>query len=491
LSRPFAYLFSFVYANATSRAPADGTGEPPAAFAHLHAMTAAAFDGFVHRVLFEASREPSPLRRLTRAAQEIQAATPPTAHVTDTDRVRPTPPMRGDQSVARTASLSGRDIGLSYSLPVLERWRLRRRLAGRGVKFLRFPRANQPANYDAARRVRLLERLEPTLFDPKEPSRGGRLLAAALAFVPTYFLEDFPFHLATAEEQLEGVGVMFSGPEFHAKAGVAVATALLKSRGGLVIGSQHGGSYGQTDPTWLERAEYAQADLYGTWGYRKCAKDRPLPSAHLSRRRPLRRVRQALARARSDPKEVLVVLPFISRGLYYSILSPPVSRQDAALHGSLSIVAALRQAGFRLTLRPHPRNRAEDYHDLATRALGSDWAVEVGSRGTLPVDAARFAAVVFLTPDATGLAELAAADMPFFVAARPEDFHFQPHARACYEALLASGVWISEPAADAALAAAALAWNPDKQVAWGGFAALFALHDRRFLDRWAAFLSAA
>jgi hypothetical protein len=453
-------------------------------------MTAAAFDGFVHHVLADASRNPSPVSRLARVVQEIQAATIPAARGPGADAIRPAGLARRDGYAAETARTGDRDIGLSYSLPMLERWRLRRRLGGRGVKFLKFPRANQPANYDAARRARLLERLERSLVDPNEPSQGERVLAAALAFLPTYFLEDLPFHLAKAEEQLEGVGVLFSGPEFHAKAGVAVATALLKSRGGLVIGSQHGGSYGQTDPTWLERAEYAQADLYGTWGYRKCAKDRPLPSAHLSRHRPLRRIRQALGRLRSEPKEVLVVLPFLSRGLYYSILSPPVTRQKEALHHSLTIVAALRGAGYRLTLRPHPRNLAEDYHDLAAQALGSEWEVEVGSRGTLPVDAARFAAVVFLTPDATGLAELAAAGMPFFIAARREDFHFQPHARACYEALLASGVWISEPTADTALASAALAWNTDKQAACAGFAALFALHDRRFLDRWAAFLSA-
>lgn len=488
LCRPFAYLFSFVHANAASRPPIDTPPEPGVAFPHLHAMTREAFDGFVHRTLFDASRHSSPLQRLVRATEAIRDASPAEAGPPSIDDGPPTGGGRHDPALVEVGASRGKGIGLSYSLPVLERWRLQSRLRGHRVKFLKFSRSNQPATYDPPRRIRLLKRLGQAFVEPRTPNRFETLLASALPFLPTYFLEDFFFHFHRARQQLKGIDVLFMGPEFHAKAGVAVAAALLKSHGGRVIGSQHGGSYGQTDPTWLERAEYAQADLYGTWGYRKCAKDRPLPSAHLSRRRVLWGLRQALGRARTRRNEVLVVLPFISRGLYYSTLSPPVTRQQEALGRSLAIVAALRHADVGLTLRPHPRNHADEYRDVAMRTLGSRWDVQIGQRGTLPIDATRFAAVVFLTPDATGLAELAAADMPFLIAACPKDFHFQPHATACYRALRMAGVWLAEPAVDSDQARAALSWTPDKQAAVKEFKARFALHDRHFLDHWAAFL---
>lgn len=325
-----------------------------------------------------------------------------------------------------------RKVSLSIGLTAIER--IRFSLGSRATHIFRAK--EKPAfrpNWSVRRQ--LIEAAESQTLDS---DAAKALYVYLLACMPTYLLEGFADTLTRVDAHLSHSRALIFSIEFCRKPEVALAFAYIKAHRGLLVGCQHGGLYGQTDPTWPEHAENRISDIYLTWGYQYTDRHLALPSIRLSRSRFKR------TRSQAKPEEILLVAPYIRDCLELAIHSPAPNNQATALNHSLTMLKPLLDSGQNMVLRCHPRNTEEELSQLIPLLQHPRLRLLKGKRGELASDCQHFTTTLFSSPNATGLAELAASDIPFFIVARKNDFWIQPDAMPVYEALIESGVWITE-----------------------------------------------
>jgi hypothetical protein len=334
-------------------------------------------------------------------------------------------------------------IGISVSMTSLEKWFLAVACPGQ-LRFVRAPRSktflrNNPARRDLVRRLRAAA--GPGFAEAEH----ARFLAAAGLCLPTYLLEGFAEHRAQAESMTRNLSGLVAALEFQHRPAVALLIPVLRARGRFVVGVQHGGGwYGQTDPGLWERIEWSHSDRYVTWGYRHSPRDLALPAVRLSRFRVAEILKTRMhSLGGPDRRSILVVLPNLDSSIGWSVQSPSINRQADALRRSLALLRPAHEAGYRLVLRMHPRRTARDYETSLPDFLREGESPLAVGRGTLVANAARREAVMFTTPNASGLSECTAAGVEVGIVADPGDFHIREPARPVYRRLIDSGVWLT------------------------------------------------
>ena len=391
-------------------------------------------------------------------------------------------------SVPETARLQpprGRPrLGVSFGLHGTDRMRLSARLVGR----IRWIRAREPAVRSWQRQARrtLLAKLREEACRRPLPPDGPALLAYLALVLPSYLVEALPREAARARTLAAGLCGLVAGTEFQRKPAIAVLWAVLHEQKKPIHIVQHGGGYGTADPNWWERAERRVAARFWTWGEGSLPTDQPLPSPKLSREaRRARRLRSGGLPPGTAGK-ALLLLPFLYHEGEAALASPPFDRQRQAAAHSLDLLAPLLSHGWSLTVRLHPKNRTED---PLLPPLPNEVHLERGQRDVLAVDAARYAAVFFATPHATGLAECRAGKHPFRIVADPRTFAVRPEAATLFAEARHLGIWWSQ-------SAQAEEWcrqgcPPPSPLAlnwYSSFEQRFALSSPCFRDYWTRFL---
>ena len=475
LLRPFYYFYLFVYANGSYIKPAGtSSGDSFQPFPNLNKLSGLLPDSRAHEILYNLSRTEDPLRDALNVLEEIPRYQKTTGTVSTEDR---------DEEDIEP------HVGMSLSLVVAEKlilWLM----SGRTLRFVKARRPDQdhPPTMDPALRSRLLVAISNDTGIRQLPGEDYRLLLSSVLFMPPYFLEDFAHELAAARELSRGLSALICGIEFQHKPQVAIALALLKKRGSRLIGSQHGGAYGQTDMTLMERSERFLFDDYITWGYRFYANDHPLPSIRLSRFRlaPLwQKFRHRLVKP--EAKTILVVLPNISFALACGAHHPNLLQQHEALLRSLEILLPAINDDYKIVLRMHPWNVDQDYEMAIPDFMRGHASLVHGKRGTLARDMHHFEFVMFPSPYATGLSECIVNGVPFTIISTPEFSRIRPEAEPVYRALREADVWVTE-AEQLARVLGAKKINDRQKTALEQFGRMYAFHSYAYLGYWSRFI---
>ena len=399
-------------------------------------------------------------------------------------------------SIARSASRPPRELqraspglrlGLSLSLTGVEEAVLS--LLGRGRIRLIRPRRSPGYLLNVGLRKRLLRALKGQADALPPDSAAVRVLLASAALLPTYYLEGFADHLAEASTLADSIVGLVGGTEYHHHPQIALLIPLLTARGRITVGAQHGGLYGQTDPSWHETAERFLFERYLTWGYRHTPQDVPMPVVRMSRPR----IDHGMFRLRRkvfgpETSSTLVILPCIYDTLSFGTYSPSVNRQVEALRATFDILAGSGPESGSFVLRCHPRNRQVDYAEAVPDLLRERITFAQGSRGSLARDAHRYAEVVFTSPNATGITECLSNNVEFGIVADPALYHIRPEARSVYDGLIRARVWMVDSAARSDCLARPSELAGQRREALDRFAEQYALRSSGYLGQWSRFL---
>jgi len=471
--RPYYYMSVLQFAN-IRYFPAPRGGETPTLrpFDRLVEMFDPGRDGPLHVLVYRIADAQRPQEAVERLLDEVPAAS--------VERSTSGPPR-----VPPRVS-PGLRLGLSLSLTGVEEAVLS--LLGRGRIRLIRPRRSPGYLLNVDLRKRLLQALSEQA-SALPPDAIGVLLASA-ALLPTYYLEGFADHLAEVSALADSLVGLVGGTEYHHHPQIALLVPLLAARGRITVGAQHGGLYGQTDPSWHERAERFLFERYLTWGYRHSPQDVPMPAVRMSRPR----IDHGIVRLKPkifgpEMSSTLVVLPCVDQGLSYAVHSPSINRMIEALRRTFDILASSGPDVGPFVLRCHPRNRPDDYAEAVPSSLRERVTFAQGSRGSLARDAHRYAEVVFTNPNATGITECLAGQVDFGIVADPALFHIRPEARPVYDGLIRARVWMTDSAArrDSLARRSELAGR--RREALERFAEEYALRSSGYLGPWSRFLN--
>lgn len=317
--------------------------------------------------------------------------------------------------------------------------RLYLKLALPAIKIDRAKRA-PPCDWCLPARLELIEAWR----DQQHPlSRHEiELLAFSALVLPTAYFESCAELYRGCADRCRSASAILMGAEFMRRPEVALSAALIKSKGGKLMLIQHGGFYGQTDPTCFERAEERMADTYFTWGYKYHPGHLPVPSMKLSKIALSRLFRKT---ASAKNKKLLLVAPFFTTDLGFATHSTETNKQFEAFNASLELIRPLVEENYSVCLRFHPRNEIESLLPHIPALANGQFEVTRGQRGELVKDALDYECVVFSSPNATGICECLAGKVPFVIAAAPKYYWLQDGALPFYEALIQEGVWITGP----------------------------------------------
>ena len=461
--RPFFYFLAVQYANSKYRPPAQLAAAPSLeSYDCLFPLYDARVNGTLHRLLHQVAVASDPAGMIER----LLPVAPPAG----------SPPRSREPDRRTRFARRRRRFGVSFSLTTFEKIVLSCLDPGH----LRFLKRSAPPPYalDGRIRRRLLDALR---HDAERLGAGGdeaRQLLVTAATLPTFYLEAFDDYVAWVEQVGADLSGLLAGIEFKDDPRFALLVPWLRSHNRVTVGAQHGGTYGQIEPTLWERCERFLFERYVTWGYRYSEQDVPLPAIRLSRPHPLRNS------SRGKRGASLVVLPHFTDALAQPL---PVELELWALRASMELLDAATP-GRELVLRRHPRNRTEDYAEAIPESLRARVTFTAGSRGTLVADARRFDGVIFTEPHATGILECVSSGVDFRIVANPRYFHLRPEARPVFDALIRARIWITD----------SQAWNeaeqPDEELAElrrkaiGLFARTFIRHSRSYLVDWSRFL---
>jgi hypothetical protein len=473
--RPYYYMAALQYANVKHYPPPrDGDAVGLVPFNRLDEMFESTRDDPLHRILHPIVDAGRPRGAVEQLLDDTPAGAIGRSAAGSTRKAsQPSSPLR---------------LGLSLSLIGLEEAVLS--LRGRGKIRLIRPRPSPGYGLDPDLRKRFLRGLsERAAALPPDSDAAGLLLASAAA-LPTYYLEGFADQLAAASALADSLVGLVGGTDYHRHPQVALLVPLLRARGRVTVGTQHGAVYGQTDPSWHERAERALFERYLTWGYRHRPEDVPMAAIRMSRQR-VGHVMQRTRRELFGPatQATLVVLPCVHYALSYSIHSPSVNRQMESLRRTFEILAGSPAEAGPFVVRCHPRNRPEEYAEAVPESLRARVSFARGFRGSLARDAHRYAEVVFANPNATGLTECMANRVEFGIAADPSLCHIRPEARPVYDELIRARVWMTDPAARADYLARRAELAGLRREALARFAEQYALQGSGYLGQWSRFLS--
>lgn|GEM_PF-4504133 len=477
LLRPFYYFYLFAYANGSYLKPEGGNSENALQpILNINKLSEMPVNGWAHEILYKISKAEDPLQYSLKLLERI----PRYERTSGTDK--------------NDKDMGGENIesyvGISLSLVVLEKLTLWL-MSGRKLRFVRARKPDREHHLllDPALRSGLLEALSDDTEVCQLANEEYRLLLSSVMFMPTYFLEDFDRELAVARDISRNLAVLVCGIEFQHKPAIAIALALLKKQGSRLIGSQHGGAYGQTDISLMERTERFLFDDYITWGHQFYANEHPLPSIRLSRFRfgPLwQRFRRRMVKP--ERKTILIVLPYIKPALAYGSNRPNILQQHVALLKSLEILSSAINENYKIILRMHPWNDVHEYEQAIPDFMRDRVPLVHGQRGTLARDMHNYEYVMFTGPNATGLSECVVNGVPFTIIARPECYRIRPEAEHIYETLRQADVWVTEPE-QLTRVLKAKKTNDRQKAALDLFGKMYAFHTYAYLGHWSRFIN--
>lgn len=304
--------------------------------------------------------------------------------------------------------------------------------SGGRIRRLPCPERSSMLRYDGAAREALARTLVGRCTSSSALTRLA--LGPCVALLPTAFCEQrAELERWAARRPLPRVLASALGfersPYFVALADRAVAA------GGTLVGIQHGGYYGQTDPTWSERLENQVSDRYCTWGYRHRPQHVPMPSIRLSQLKARPSSRRAFGRRALWAYSATVAgATLLARVPHY--------RREAELNDVfIAAVRSARQAcEFTLALRPYPR-LGRDLMADAWRHQLADVAIEPAAGRTLLEHAAAYDLTIFNFPGATGFLEFLQADRPALIFCPPSFCPVRREAQSVYELLIETGLY--------------------------------------------------
>lgn len=357
--------------------------------------------------------------------------------------------------------------------------------SGGRIRLLHCPDVSARLRYDGAARAQIAARLLSASADRGALTRLS--IGPVIALLPTAFIEQrAELRSWVATQRLPRV--LVSGLGFQRSPYFAALCDRACARGARMVGVQHGGYYGQTDPTAVERIEKRICDLYCTWGYRHQTRDRPLPVLRLHAMAiPARPARPFAARA---------LLAYSGNDAGPTLLArlPHYRQQGEAV---AALIQALRDARARtpvqFALRPHPREGHDAMPEIWAREL-PDAVIERPSGRSLLQHSDEHDLTIFNFPGATGFLELLHADRSAMIVCPPELCPLRPEARPAFARLQAVGLY--HPDIESFVralgdwASIGLAWweAPERRAACAAFRREFALSDPQPLARWGDFL---
>lgn len=366
-----------------------------------------------------------------------------------------------------------------FAAPLSHGQALRMSLKSRGrIRRLACPEHAAQRQYRGDLRRALYERCVPGVSD--------RLAALSLlplcALLPTAFVEQLDELVQWAQAQ-PVPKVLLSALGSERSPYYAALAARACAQGARAIGMQHGGCYGQTDPTWSEILENQISDHFCTWGYRQLPTQVPMPSLRLAQLRPGgshairgRRVLWAY-NASVNATTLLSAVPHF--------------RQDEALNDYFihSVRAARERLDFDIALRPYPRIGLDPMTEAWVRGVPG-LVLEPGGKRSLLTHAAQHDLTVFSFPGATGFLEFLHADRPAILFSPSSLCPVREQAREVFQELIDAGLYATDEQAFASILETCLAqgqswWNDPQRVrARQRFIAEFARHDPRGIDVW-------
>lgn len=374
------------------------------------------------------------------------------------------------------------DVG-HYAAPFSHRDAMQLALQSRGrIRRLACPEASARLIYDGARRAQLAQQW---LVQAGRPLLR-QSVAAIAALLPTAVLEQRDELAQWADAQPQPM-LLVSALGFERSPYYAALADRLARRGGRVIGLQHGGFYGQTEPTFYERIENEVSDLYCTWGYQQQPSQRPMPSPRLTHLRAAPR-RGAFAR------RLLWAYSSNATGLP-ALERLPHPRREGEMHAVLAAAVAQvqRQTPFTLTMRPYPR-MGRLLFDAAWQHEFPALQVEAPAGRSLLQHAAGHDLTVFNFPGATGFLEFLHVDQPALIFCPPAFCPVRPAAAPAFTQLAEAGLYARS---EDEFAAAIAAWSregedwwqaPQRRAARAAFVAHFARASDALIGEWSAFL---
>lgn len=361
---------------------------------------------------------------------------------------------------------------------------LARRSRGR-IRRLPLPEQSARLRYDGSLRRTLLKDLQARCVHCSPLVRAA--LAAVALLLPTAFVEQRgELEVWVAGRPLPRVLVSALGFE-RSPYFVALADRV-HAAGGELLGMQHGGYYGQTDPSWYEHLENQINDRYCTWGYRQTARQVPMPAVRLTQLAP-----PALPVRPFKPRMLLAYCANVSGSS--TLARTPHYRREAELNAMLiaGVRSAQAQQSFELALRPYPR--------MGRDFVVGDWqrelpqvAIEPSAGRSLFEHAAAYELTLFNFPGATGFLEFIHADRPAAIFCPSGFCPVRPAARAAFQQLIDAGLYATDEASFTELVAnwtrEGRHWwqQPQRVAARHAFRAEFALSSPQAVDDWCRFL---
>lgn len=318
------------------------------------------------------------------------------------------------------------------------------------IRRLAFPEHSARVVYSGAARQTLLAQCrEKPLTSPL----ANIALPLAVGLAPSACVEqlDEVWHWVERQPLPRVVATVLGGersPYF------AALVARVRAEGGQLIGMQHGGYYGATDPFWYEMLEYAVCDRFATWGFRHQDKHTPMPAVRLSQ---LPRCEPPANPPGGGRPLRLLWVHDTNVGGTSSLAAIPHPRRQFAFEAELarSLGQVATGLGANVALRPYPRlpgPTALDPWRLAIPGL----QVEPGAGRSLVTHAQLHDVSLFGFPGATGFIEHVHCGWPALIFCPPGFCPIRPEARAVFDSLKSSGLYAET---EAELAAALRAFG--------------------------------
>ncbi len=377
------------------------------------------------------------------------------------------------------------DIG-HFAAPFSQFESLQLALRSRGrIRKMRCPERSSELRYDGSLRAGLACRLVAALQAGSPLAQLAAAPVAALA--PTALVEQID-ELRTWLARQHRPRVLATALGFERSPYFNALADRVGRAGGKLVGMQHGGCYGQTDPSWSESLENQIGDVFCTWGYRHQASHQPMPSLRLGQ------LRAAKVAARPFAGRALLAHNGYS-GPVMGLSQVPHPRREREL--DLALISGIEDAQaatpFTLTLRPYPR--------LGRDLLGEAWKnrspqirIEAPGGRLLVEHAQAHDLTIFSFPGATGFLEFMHLDMPAIIFCPQDICPIRTQAQPAFQALIDAGLYATDSQSFQAIIAQWLAqgnawWRaPRRAAARARFRAEFAYTSDAAVAQWARFL---
>ncbi|MDP1604440.1 MAG: hypothetical protein Q8M03_14385 [Legionella sp.] len=249
--------------------------------------------------------------------------------------------------------------------------------------------------------------------------------------MPTIYIENFKFFYEKAKDEsdkLKEIKTIFFIRHFIHNPTFLILLCLDSQKNKRLITYQHGGGYGQVEPTWSEKVEKKISTHFLTWGYAHDVKDILFYSLRF-KKNFIPNIKELLVK--KNKNGILIVLSLLIHKELYN-----------GIKNSFEIFSLIKKSeSDSVFVRFDPREKDKDYVISILDSMGISYNIDNSSL-PLSYTAYQYRTVIFVTPKSTGYLELINKKFYPLMIFHEKDFAIKKESVEIYYKMKNKNVWI-------------------------------------------------